>query len=262
MGSLCCETQNHLLNSLMKIAVIGAQRSGKSTLIKEICRRWPMYARPATTYRDMVAEKGLPLYEQGTVESQTAIRDFLTDEVTKYSDQKYIVYDRCILDNLAYTLYHAGNGVQGFDEAYMRQTCAITSATVKLFDVIFFCPINKQVESKLILPDDTDRVNGRSVDDEYRESINEIFEAIYQANMQRQGFIFDPNDSPPVIRLEGSLDDRLYEISMYIDEQGNCHDVGLDISSEAQKIAAEKRSNVIMPASKIPTRKGKRKGHK
>ena len=51
----------------MKIAVIGAQRSGKSTLIKEICRRWPMYARPATTYRDMVAEKGLPLYEAGTV---------------------------------------------------------------------------------------------------------------------------------------------------------------------------------------------------
>ena len=83
----------------MRLAIIGAQGTGKSTLINEILREWPMYSIPEKSYRDIVAEKNLPLNETGTLESQMIIRDALIDMALENAGKQHTVHDRCTIDN-------------------------------------------------------------------------------------------------------------------------------------------------------------------
>ena len=64
----------------MKIAFIGTQCNGKTTLIKEFLQTWPMYKRPEKTYRDIIAEKKIKLNQKGDEKSQRVILDALIDE--------------------------------------------------------------------------------------------------------------------------------------------------------------------------------------
>ncbi len=89
----------------MRIAISGAQCMGKSTLIKDFLAEWVNYKSPEKTYRDVLVEKGLPHSSSTTKESQQAILDFMVKQLegTRKSDK--IVFDRCPLDNLVYSMW-------------------------------------------------------------------------------------------------------------------------------------------------------------
>lgn len=200
----------------MKIALIGAHCVGKSTLVEQFLKEWPMYKRPEKTYRDIIKEQNLNLNMQGDKESQRAILNALVDEVqlASTSDNKHIIFDRCTVDNIAYTLWHYAKGTEGFTPEFVMTCKDIAALSLKHIDLIFYVPARKEIP---ITPRE-----GRETDEIFREEIDNIFDSLVNSYEKNTGAFFPSEDCPAVIRLEGPPDMRIPQIKLYIKENGNC----------------------------------------
>ena len=89
----------------MRIAFSGAANTGKTTMIKSFLYTWNTYTTPEKTYRDALKEKNLSHSSSTTTDTQWTILNFMVDEMLKYGKDSKVVYDRCPLDNLVYTLF-------------------------------------------------------------------------------------------------------------------------------------------------------------
>ena len=198
----------------MRIAIIGAQNTGESTLVDSFIKQWPMYKRPAKTYRDIIKEKNLPLNKEGSKESQRAILDALVDELQAVvaSEEEFTIFDRCPVDNIAYSLWHYAKDTPGFDKEFIVISQSIASLSLKMLDVIFYVPVRKEIPL-------VER-EGRECDTVYREEIDNIYDALVSSYEKNTGAFFPLEDCPPVIRLEGPPDLRIPQIQMYIKETG------------------------------------------
>jgi GTPase SAR1 family protein len=200
----------------MKIALIGAHSVGKSTLVEQFLKEWPMYKRPEKTYRDIIKEKNLNINMQGDKESQRAILNALVDEVqlASTSDDKHIIFDRCPVDNMAYTLWHYAKDTEGFTSEFVMTCKDIAALSLKHIDLIFYVPARKEIP---ITPRE-----GRETDETFREEIDNIFDSLVNSYEKNTGAFFPSEDCPAVIRLEGPPDMRIPQIKLYIKDTGNC----------------------------------------
>jgi hypothetical protein len=202
----------------MRIAIIGAQNTGKTTLIEEFLKQWPMYKRPEKTYRDFIKEQNIQLNKQGTKESQKAILNALVDEVQQSSvtEDKYVIFDRCAVDNIAYTLWHYAKDTPGFTAEFIIDSKTIAALSLKHIDVIFYLPVRKEIPI-------TSKEN-REVDETFREEIGNIYDSLVNSYEKNTGAFFPLEDCPAVIRLEGPPDMRLPQMKLYIKDNGNFFD--------------------------------------
>ena len=199
----------------MKIVVMGAQNVGKSTLVEEFIKQWPMYKRPEKTYRDIIKEQNLNINKQGDKVSQKAILNALVDEaqLASTSDDKHIIFDRCPVDNIAYTLWHYAKDTPGFTTEFVIDCKAIAALSLKLIDVIFYIPVRKEIP---ITPRE-----GRETDEVFREEMDNIFDSLVESYEKNTGAFFPTEDCPAVIRLEGPPDMRIPQMRLYIKDNGN-----------------------------------------
>jgi len=200
----------------MKIALIGAQGVGKSTLIKEFIAQWPMYKTPEKTYRDIIKEKGLVINKEATREVQKTILNALVDEVQEAikTDEDFLIFDRCVIDNIAYSLWHYGKDSEGFTSEFIIDCQTIAAMTLKSFDIVFYVPARKEiplVESE-----------NRETDELFQEEMDNIFRALVSSYEKNTGAFFPLEDCPAVITLDGPPDMRLPQIKLYIKENGKC----------------------------------------
>lgn len=198
----------------MKIAFMGAPNVGKSTLIENFLKQWPMYKKPEKTYRDIVKEKGLSINKNATKESQKAILDALVDEAQQAvaSDDKFIVFDRCVMDNIAFTLWHYAKNTPGFTSEFIIDSKTIAALALKYIDIIFYLPLRKEIpiqEKEL-----------RETDESFRQEIDNIFDALVDSYEKNTNAFFPSEDCPAVIRLDGPPDMRLPQLKLYIKEDG------------------------------------------
>ena len=200
----------------MRIALIGAHNVGKSTLIEQFIKQWPMYKKPEKTYRDIIKEKNLNINMQGDKESQRAIMNALVDEaqLASTSDDKHVIFDRCPVDNIAYTLWHYAKGTEGFTPEFVMTCKDIAALSLKHFDLIFYVPARKEIP---ITPRE-----GRETNEAFREEIDNIFDSLVTSYEKNTKAFFPEEDCPAVIRLEGPPDMRIPQMSLYIKENGNC----------------------------------------
>lgn len=199
----------------MKIALIGSQASGKSFLIEQFLKEWPMYKKPQKTYRDIIKEKNLPINKQGTKESQREILNALVDEAqfAASSEDKHIIFDRCVVDNIAYTLWHYAKDTPGFDSEFVIDSKTIAAFALKHLDVIFYIPARKEIP--------IEEKENRETDEVYREEIDNIFDSLVTSYEKNTGAFFPLEDCPAVIRLDGPPDMRLPQMKLYIKPNGN-----------------------------------------
>ena len=199
----------------MKIALIGCQASGKSTLVKEFLQEWPMYKTPQTTYRDIIKEKKLPINKQATKESQREILNALVDEaqLASTSDDKYVIFDRCVVDNIAYTLWHYAKNTPSFDAEFVMDSKTIAAFALKHVDVIFYVPLRKEIPLTV--------KENREIDEVFREEIDNILESLITSYEKQTKAFFPTEDCPAVIRLDGPPDMRLQQMKLYIKANGN-----------------------------------------
>ena len=193
---------------------MGAGAVGKSTLIEGMIQQWPMYKRPERTYRDLIKEQNITVNKDGTVEFQRAILSALVDEaqLAAASGDEFIVFDRCVIDNIVYSLWHAGHGTPGFDEVFLKESKAIASTALHYYDIIFYVPASNEIPL-------TPREN-RETDAEFRDEIDNIFKALMSSYEKGTGAFFPAEDCPAVIELMGPPDLRLPQLKLYIKENG------------------------------------------
>ena len=200
----------------MKIAVMGAHCTGKSTLIDSFIKQWPMYKRPKRTYRDFIKEQNLSINKQADKQSQKIILNALVDELQEAatSEEKYIIFDRCPVDNIAYTLWHHAKDTEGFTPEFIIDSKTIAALSLKHLDLIFYTPARKEIP---ITPRDT-----RETDESYREEIDNIFDSLVKSYEKNTKAFFPTEDCPAIIRLEGPPDMWIPQMKLYIKDNGNC----------------------------------------
>jgi thymidylate kinase len=193
---------------------MGAGAVGKSTLIDQFIEKWPMYKKPEKTYRDIIKEKNLKLNKEGNKESQKAILDALVEEVQQVAatEEPFVVFDRCVVDNIAYTLWHYAKDTEGFTQEFIMDSQAIANIALKYYDIIFYLPVRKEIPL-------TEKEN-RDTDETFRDEIDNIFKALVVSYEKQTGSFFPKEDCPAVIELEGPADMRLPQISLYIKDNG------------------------------------------
>ena len=106
----------------MRIAISGTSNTGKTTLIKSFLEKWSTYETPKKTYRDIIVKEKLEHSSKSSTKTQDKIIEFMLDQVkdkTKTVDDN-IIYDRCPLDALAYSMWCNSKGYDGFDNDYIK----------------------------------------------------------------------------------------------------------------------------------------------
>jgi hypothetical protein len=201
--------------SLKKIAIVGTACQGKTTLIKDMMERWPQLTTPEKTYRDIVKEKKLPINQQATQESQETILNFLIDQVMENCGRKKIVFDRCPLDNLIYTLWLNIKFPERVNDEFVKKTIALTKQSMKFLDAIFFIPLTRVHKVPLV----ADEL--RNIDPAFIEEIDNLFKVVIDTQKISAGTYFPLEDCPPVIEIFGERQQRIKMLELYINDDCN-----------------------------------------
>ena len=219
----------------MRIAITGAQCVGKTTLFNTFKSYWPMYKSPEKTYRELVKEKNLSLNEGGNLRSQEIIRDALADLAMENAGKSQTIHDRCILDNLVYTFWLTehdkfSENAKEVDD-FITQSILITRECLKFYDIIFWLPINPNIP--------IEESENRSQNETFREEIDNIFYGIHESYKKNAGVIFDKENQPAFIVLEGDLDKKIAHIKEYIGDDGELIETTTSVLGDLENVYDE-----------------------
>jgi predicted ATPase len=200
----------------MRISISGCAGSGKSTLLKAFLNRWPMYSTPSKTYRDVIKENNLSHSSNTNDETQLLILNWMMEEQTKYPKDSKVVYDRCPLDNLAYTLQ--GNALGKITDETTAATISFVKESMKDLDIIFWLKYNPTIK---IVKDGL-----RDTNEEYIKQTDQIFQGLFDQYMENLEYdvFFPRDDCPAFICIDNSfstVDDRLMFIGEFLDHKGD-----------------------------------------
>lgn len=201
----------------MRIAISGTANTGKTTLLKNFLAVWPKYTTPEKTYRDIIVEKNLSHSSKTSTETQWAVLDFMVDQLQKTSKKDTVIFDRCPLDNLAYTLWAHSKSIEGFDKEFVDKCIKIVKESMRHIDIIFLLNYDKSI------PIEDDGM--RDTDTTHIVEVDNIFNALFEQYTQNYDadIFFPKDDSPGLIRLPTSIKQRIDTISEYIDPSGNLY---------------------------------------
>jgi predicted ATPase len=147
----------------MKIAVSGAHRTGKTTLIEELCRVLPTYEAVDEPYY-LLQEEGhefaeMPSLEDFELQLERSI-DCLVDS------EKDQIFDRCPADILAYLSTHPDS--DGFD---LERWLPRVRSAMKRLDLIIFVPVEDP--DRIIVSDPDEAELRQRVDEELQDIVLE-----------------------------------------------------------------------------------------
>lgn len=204
----------------MRISFSGTANVGKSTLLQSFLKRWPMYKTPIKTYRDIIKENNLNHSSSTTEETQLLILDFMTQTLEANKNEKYVIYDRCVLDNLAYSLHAAEKDL--ISEDVLGVTVDIVRRSLKNLDIIFWIKYDPSI--KIV----SDQLRDTNLN--YIREIDDIFTGLYEQysdHLENTPF-FIAEDCPAIIPIENipSLADRLAWIGEFINDKGDLIETG------------------------------------
>jgi hypothetical protein len=199
----------------MRIAFSGAACTGKTTTIAAFLNRWRNYSLLSSNYRKIV--KGTKRHSKNTsTKTQKSILNVLTEECKPFTLHDKVCYDRCPLDNLVYTLWAHGKGIKGFNESFVQYTIEQVRESMRCFDIIFIC-------TRDMMPPLIENNNIRETDPLFVQETNNLFKEISkqaQTNLDNSPF-FPKDDSPTLIDIHGTTEERIAQIALYVTEDGN-----------------------------------------
>jgi predicted ATPase len=213
----------------MRIAISGTASIGKTTLIEDFLKEWPNYTKNNYTYRDALKNHS----KNTDSDVQWTILNNMIDELQKYDKNDNVIFDRCPLDNLVYSMW--SNNYGEIDDGFISKCIPLVKESMRLLDIVFFIPITKV--APVPITDDA----RREVDPSYIQEIDQIFKAIvqqYQYNLDNTPF-FPKDDSPGVIEIFGKRDERIHLIRQYLNKEGNI------IGDEAGSVFSEENLNEL-----------------
>jgi hypothetical protein len=201
----------------MRIAVSGSACQGKTTFIQDFIKEWPMYSTPEKTYREYIEENNLPDSDNTNKDAQWGILNNCVDTLMEYEKGDKVIFDRCPLDNIVYSLWAHEKGINDIDKKFIDKCIPVVRESLKFLDVIFFTPITKVGPVDLV--DD----GTRSINKEHVQEIDNIFKGMEQQYFQNlKGSTFLPyDDCPAIVEIFGNERERVYLARQYIDAEGD-----------------------------------------
>lgn len=198
----------------MRIAFSGAACTGKTTTINAFLSKWPDYKKLSTSYRDLI--KSNKHSKQTDKRTQQAILDFMVEQQKPHTPHDKIIYDRCPLDNIVYSIWAHEKGRKGFTDNFINSSIGKVQEGMRSLDIIFLMtrdlmgPIEASIH--------------RETDPQYIIETDNIFKAIYK-QIQTTGAspFFPQNDSPALIEIAGTTEERIEQISQYVTPEGNMY---------------------------------------
>lgn len=180
----------------MKIAISGAQCTGKTTILNKLYELYPNWVYFKNVVRD-IANKGIPINDLGTNDTQKAIMDAHIDNLSHAKIDKTYVYDRCLLDWFAFTNdLFKNNKISQEQFEYFEYNF---KKNINSYDIIFY------LEPEFEIVDD----GFRSTNKEYQNQIvNEFRNVIEKYRVQ-------------VIKVSGSVKERINLIIKTIKDFNN-----------------------------------------
>ena len=201
----------------MRISISGTAHSGKSSLVKSFLYTWKNYKSPEKTYRDLLKEEGLDHSSKTTTDTQERILDFMIDQLQSYDDTSKVIYDRCPLDNIAYSMWCHDKNKEGFTREFISKQITLVRESMRHLDIIFICRYNEQVGKT------TEKENElREKDPSYIKEVDNILYSLYQQWMQNpeSNVFFPKEDVPCLIVLPDDQQQRIDLIAEYVNPQG------------------------------------------
>lgn len=177
----------------MKIAITGAQSTGKSTLLNALKTEYPNIKFVEEITRDLKAQ-GYKINEEGNDDTQVQIMNLHK----KYStSDDNVIYDRCALDGIVYThyLYNQGN----ISEDVFQKSLDIFHEIINSYDKICY------LKPEFDIIDDGER----SINETFRDEIVDLFERYIR--------FYNIN----VIVLTGSVEERVQQFKEVFNDTRN-----------------------------------------
>ena len=197
----------------MRLAISGTAAQGKTTLLNDFLEKWDMYETPKTSYRDILKDNNTHSKETNK-ETQWAILNKMIDQMETYGDDSMVIYDRCPLDNLIYSMWAYHKGVGDIDEHFVEKCIPIVRQSMHFLDVMFYIPLTNVTEDAI--EDD----GTRETDTEYIKEIDNMFKAMYANWASGDERFFPKEDRAAMIEIFGSPEERITMINMYVDDNG------------------------------------------
>lgn len=211
----------------MRIAISGSACQGKSTLVNDFLKQWSMYKRSDESYRKAIKNDGIKHSKQGTKDSQWKLLNCLLDDLQASSKDDYVIFDRCCLDNIVYSLWCNAKNSSDIDDEFIKKCIPLVQQSMHYLDIIFFLPITQ------VAPVPITEKEGRESDPEYIKEIDNIFKVIsYGLNQTGESPFFPKEDRPPIIEIFGTPEQRIEMLKLYINPAGDLIDEGSVFSSE------------------------------
>ena len=211
----------------MRIAISGTACQGKTTLVKDFLDLWPSYTTPEKTYRSVLQENNLSHSSKTNKETQRKILDFMIEEQQKYRSSDNVIFDRCPLDNLVYSMWACEQNNSDIDEEFVSSCIPLVRESFRNLDIIFFIPITKVAAVETV----EDGI--RDTDQKIIEEVDHIFKAVHRDHEHNpKTNIFVVDDKPAIIEVFGDRRERIEIIKLYIDAEGDAMSPG-DILDES-----------------------------
>lgn len=216
----------------MRIAISGAACQGKTTLINDFIKKWSNYSRSKETYREVVKKENLPLNKEVTKDSQWKVLNCLIDDLQGTNKGDKILFDRCPLDNLVYSMWSFDKTTSDIDKEFIDKCIPLVRESMRHLDIIFFLPITK------FSPVKVEKKEGREIDINYIKEIDNIFKAIQRSYHTGASPFFPKDDSPAIIEIFGTPEERIEMIRLYLNDQG-------DLIGEEQSVLSKENLDMM-----------------
>jgi hypothetical protein len=216
----------------MRIAISGAACQGKTTLINDFLKKWPNYTRSKESYREIVKKEKLPLNKKVTKDSQWKVLNCLIDDLQGTTKEDKIIFDRCPLDNLVYSMWSFDKQATDIDKEFIDKCIPLVSESMRHLDIVFFLPITKVAPVKI------EAREGREIDENYNKEIDNIFKAIQRSYHTGNSPFFPKDDSPAIIEIFGAPEERIEMIKLYLNDQG-------DLIGEEQSVLSKENLDMM-----------------
>lgn len=214
----------------MRIAISGTGNSGKTTIVKSFLHTWTNYSTPDKTYREVIKEENLSHSSKTSIDTQNKILDFMVKQVEEYDKESKVVFDRCPLDNIAYTLWCNEKNKEDFTKDFVTKQIGLMKESMRHLDIIFLCRFDPTQQ----IVDD----GFRETDKDFIIEVDNIFNSLlsqYTQNPEADIF-FPKGDSPAVIELPHKAQERIDLISEYVGYDGNLIDDEPSILSNVDEL--------------------------
>lgn len=196
----------------MRLSISGTAGQGKTTLLNDFLETWDMYETPKITYRKHI--KGKKHSKKTNKDIQWKILNTMIDEMEKYSEDDMVIFDRCPLDNLIYSMWAYHKGIGDIDEMFIEKCIPVVRESMHFLDIIFYTPITN------VTKDEIEDDGKREVDEEYIKEIDNLFKAMYSNWYQGDTRFFPKEDRAAMIEVFGNPEERITLMKFYINEDG------------------------------------------